>query len=126
MSGQTISAAKSALQQAVQMLTIHDYFTIGAFDHEMRWFQCPINSAPYLFHADPGTIALACQWIESIEASGGTNILLPYDIATTLLLNPRTQTSISPSQISGPYKVDLYHPFINSLSYIPLQKFTLI
>lgn len=98
-------SAKVALQKAIQMLTPSDYFTICAFDHEMIWFQCPVNSSPFLCHANPQSIAIACQWIDSIQASGLTNILTPYQIATSLLSNPVTQFGNQQFQSYGPSKV---------------------
>lgn len=98
--------AKSAIQQAIQMLTPADYFTICAFDNEMIWFQCEGGIHPFLVRADPQTINYACQWVEQINARGLTDILTPYRIATELLNNPRTsQSSLAPNQVHGPYKV---------------------
>ena len=118
MSGQTMSSAKSALQQALQMLTENDYFTICAFDDKMTWFQCPLGSAPVLSHADRATISLACQWIESIEAAGLTCLISPYQIATSLLLNPKTQNSAQYTQKSGPYKVNKHQHLFTSFFWL--------
>jgi hypothetical protein len=105
MNGITMSQAKASLQQAIQMLTPADFFTICAFDHEMLWFQTDSANAPVLARADQQTIAMACQWIQQVQARGLTDILKPYQIATNLLSHPKTAQSLSPSQVNGPYKV---------------------
>jgi hypothetical protein len=105
MNGITMTQAKSSLQQAIQMLTPADFFTICAFDHEMVWFQTSTNSSPVLARADPQTISMACQWIQQVQARGLTDILTPYQIATDLLSHPKTAQSIAPTHVNGPYKV---------------------
>jgi hypothetical protein len=120
MNGETMRQAKTALQQAIQMLSPVDYFTICAFDHELIWFQCPLGASPILFHAEPQVVYAACQWIDQIEARGLTDILTPYQIATDLLSHPKTSQSFTPNQVNGPYKVDSSQPpFLFILSRSP-------
>lgn len=46
-----------------------------------------IGAAPTLNSPDPQTLAMACQWVQGIEARGLTDILSPYQVATNILLD---------------------------------------
>ena len=119
MYGVPMQEAKKALIAALQRLTYQDRFTICAFDDRAEWFDTPSEgearlrlyhayivdlyimrilidlfcsgSPPHLMNSDSNSIQHACQWVNSIEARGLTDILSPYKVATDMLLNADQQ-----------------------------------
>ncbi len=68
MSGEKIRQAKAALQFLVRQLQPGDTFNIVAYDSEVEAFR------PELQRADAETLRAASQWVDGINAGGGTNI----------------------------------------------------
>jgi len=68
MSGPKIAQVKSALQFLVRQLDPADTFNIVAYDSEVESFR------PELQRANAATVQAAINWVDGLNAGGGTNI----------------------------------------------------
>ena len=56
----------------------------------------PAGAPPSLVHPNPQNVSMACQWVQMVEARGTTDILTPYQVASSMLLN-----ADGPQQLGG-------------------------
>lgn len=71
MQGVLLEQTKNALSASLSKLNPQDSFNIIAFNGETHLFSSSMKLA------SQGTITNATQWLSSLVAGGGTNILLP-------------------------------------------------
>ncbi|KAH9665266.1 VWFA domain-containing protein [Citrus sinensis] len=79
MQGVLLEQTKNALSASLSKLNPQDSFNIIAFNGETHLFSSSMKLA------SQGTITNATQWLSSLVAGGGTNILLPLKQAIKLL-----------------------------------------
>ncbi|VGO22595.1 VIT domain-containing protein [Pontiella sulfatireligans] len=81
MSGESIAQARSGLRRCLDILNPDDRFSIVRFASDFSWF------SPELREAAPGKLDAARDYIDGLEANGGTEMQAALDYVLALMPN---------------------------------------